>query len=97
MGNCIVLPQIFNAKKITNINSSKSEQNSKRISITQEARTLFNTALYMNHTTININREFHDEEISTYWLPKDEDEQQRLIGVGKSCYILSLITDLSFA
>ncbi|CEJ03906.1 hypothetical protein RMCBS344292_17879 [Rhizopus microsporus] len=31
-------------------------------------------------STANINREFHKEEASTYWLPKDEEEQMRLTG-----------------
>ncbi|KAG1401635.1 hypothetical protein G6F60_006258 [Rhizopus arrhizus] len=34
----------------------------------------------VNQMTININREFHTEESSTYWLPKDDDEQKRLVG-----------------
>ncbi|CAO3686224.1 unnamed protein product [Rhizopus stolonifer] len=32
------------------------------------------------HTTINLKREFHNEETSTYWLPKDDEEQKRLTG-----------------
>ncbi|KAG1042410.1 hypothetical protein G6F43_011913 [Rhizopus delemar] len=31
-------------------------------------------------TTININREFHNDETSAYWLPKDDEEQRRLTG-----------------
>ncbi|EIE82664.1 hypothetical protein RO3G_07369 [Rhizopus delemar RA 99-880] len=31
-------------------------------------------------TTIESGREFHTEETSTYWLPKDDEEQQRLTG-----------------
>ncbi|KAG1438530.1 hypothetical protein G6F56_012614 [Rhizopus delemar] len=34
----------------------------------------------INYSTINANREFHNEESSTYWLPKDEHEQKRLTG-----------------
>jgi hypothetical protein len=33
------------------------------------------------NSTANRNREFHKEEASTYWLPKDEEEQMRLTGV----------------
>ncbi|CEJ01055.1 hypothetical protein RMCBS344292_15094 [Rhizopus microsporus] len=32
------------------------------------------------NSTANTNREFHKEEASTYWLPKDEEEQMRLTG-----------------
>lgn len=28
------------------------------------------------HTTINLKREFHNEETSTYYLPKDDEEQK---------------------
>lgn len=28
-------------------------------------------------------RVFHNEKSSTYWFPKDEDEQQRLTGVNE--------------
>ncbi|ORE07014.1 S-adenosyl-L-methionine-dependent methyltransferase [Rhizopus microsporus var. microsporus] len=31
-----------------------------------------------NTTAINTKREFHNDESSTYWLPKDDDEQMRL-------------------
>ncbi|EIE79695.1 hypothetical protein RO3G_04400 [Rhizopus delemar RA 99-880] len=41
------------------------------------------TTLVMNHTTINTNREFHNEETSSYWLPKDEEEQQKLTAISK--------------
>lgn len=33
------------------------------------------------------NREFHMEEEASYWLPKDEDEQLRLMGVSLYIYI----------
>ncbi|KAG0789437.1 hypothetical protein G6F22_006710 [Rhizopus arrhizus] len=63
------------------MDSTESEQSSERISTNQATTTTaVDTTLDMNHTTININREFHNEETSTYWLPKDEDEQQRLTG-----------------
>lgn len=48
----------------------------------------------VNQTAININREFHTEESSTYWLPKDDDEQKRLVGVSElydTCYPCLLI------
>ncbi|KAI9276427.1 S-adenosyl-L-methionine-dependent methyltransferase [Sporodiniella umbellata] len=34
----------------------------------------------VKYSTIDALREFHDEEASTYWLPKDESEQKRLTG-----------------
>lgn len=36
-------------------------------------------------TDIPTKREFHQVETSTYWLPKDEDEQLRLTGVSCVC------------
>ncbi|CEG65579.1 hypothetical protein RMATCC62417_02335 [Rhizopus microsporus] len=30
--------------------------------------------------TLNTKREFHNDETSTYWLPKDDKEQMRLTG-----------------
>lgn len=37
----------------------------------------------VNHNVIGTEREFHNEETSTYWLPKDDEEQKRLAGVYK--------------
>lgn len=34
-----------------------------------------------NLTNLNTKREFHDEKQTTYWLPKDDEEQRRLTGV----------------
>lgn len=36
-----------------------------------------------NNTVISSGREFHQDETSTYWLPKDEEEQLRLTGVSR--------------
>ncbi|CEG65581.1 hypothetical protein RMATCC62417_02337 [Rhizopus microsporus] len=33
-----------------------------------------------NLTNLNTKREFHDEKQTTYWLPKDDEEQRRLTG-----------------
>lgn len=41
--------------------------------------------------TLNSKREFHQVQTSTYWLPKDEDEQFRLMAVSYS-YINTTIT-----
>ncbi|KAG1047860.1 hypothetical protein G6F43_009718 [Rhizopus delemar] len=46
---------------------------------TQEA-TVVDTAVNVEYTAINTDREFHNEESSTYWLPKDDEEQKRLTG-----------------
>lgn len=48
---------------------------------TQEA-TVVDTAVNVEYTAINTDREFHNEESSTYWLPKDDEEQKRLTGVS---------------
>jgi hypothetical protein len=48
---------------------------------TQEA-TVVDTAVNVEYTAINTDREFHSEESSTYWLPKDDEEQKRLTGVS---------------
>lgn len=49
------------------------------------------TSHHENHdtstTTVNSSeRDFHDDETSTYWLPKDEEEQLRLTGVSSEYY-----------
>ncbi|KAG0848275.1 hypothetical protein G6F17_011791 [Rhizopus arrhizus] len=46
---------------------------------TQEA-TVVDTAVNVEYTAINTDRELHNEESSTYWLPKDDEEQKRLTG-----------------
>ncbi|KAG1460573.1 hypothetical protein G6F46_003737 [Rhizopus delemar] len=59
------------------MDSTKIEHDSKNLASTQPETTIVQS---INYTTINTNREFHNEEKSTYWLPKDEDEQKRLTG-----------------
>lgn len=44
-----------------------------------------------NQTSLQSKRDFHAEETSTYWLPKDDEEQKRLTGVS----ILSGYTSIS--
>lgn len=39
--------------------------------------------------TLNSKREFHQVQTSTYWLPKDEEEQFRLMAVS---YLYTNIT-----
>ena len=73
MGNCF--PVAHRAQPISDRNIISQED------------TFCNTmTAYKENTTIvnsttNTNREFHKEESSTYWLPKDEEEQMRLTGV----------------
>lgn len=52
------------------------------MTLAQEETIVFQSTQDGNHTTTCEKREFHDEKGSTYWLPKDEDEQRRLTGVS---------------
>lgn len=83
------LPQMFIVKRMICIDNTGLKQDNKRMVTTQEATTAttVDTTLVMDYTTINREREFHNEETCTYWLPKDEEEQQRLTGVN-DCYIV---------
>jgi hypothetical protein len=38
-----------------------------------------------NQTSLQSNRDFHTNETSTYWLPKDDEEQLRIAGVSSYC------------
>lgn len=73
MGNCMPLMHTAHTKYTTHVGS-------KSMASAQEITTAVDPT---NHTTINTNREFHNEESATYWLPKDEDEQKRLTGVNE--------------
>lgn len=85
----MTLPEMFNVKRMICIDNTGSKQDSKRMAIIQEGTTATtaDTTLVVDYTTINREREFHNEETCTYWLPKDEEEQKRLIGVSKHCTI----------
>jgi hypothetical protein len=53
----------------------------------EEITDIDNTSTFLdkpigNATTLQSNREFHSEGTSTYWLPKDDEEQDRLTGVS---------------
>lgn len=39
------------------------------------------TLVANNLTNLNTKREFHNKKQTTYWLPKDDEEQRRLTGV----------------
>ncbi|KAG1043129.1 hypothetical protein G6F43_011733 [Rhizopus delemar] len=75
MGNCMPLMHTAHTKYTTHVGS-------KSMASAQEITTAVDPT---NHTTINTNREFHNEESATYWLPKDEDEQKRLTGQHFGC------------
>lgn len=84
MGNCLSVVNSTKIKFVTSMDSTKIEHDSKNLASTQPETTIVQS---INYTTINTNREFHNEEKSTYWLPKDEDEQKRLTGVSRICSI----------
>lgn len=50
------------------------------MSSTQDQFSVTNSHVSKDYTTINLDREFHNEKAATYWLPKDDDEQRRLTG-----------------
>ncbi|PHZ11524.1 S-adenosyl-L-methionine-dependent methyltransferase, partial [Rhizopus microsporus ATCC 52813] len=72
MGNCF--PVAYRAQPISDRN------------ITSQEDTFCNTMTAYKETTTVVNpmantkREFHSDKGSTYWLPKDEEEQMRLTG-----------------
>jgi hypothetical protein len=49
----------------------------KKSSVNKDAKSTFSEKNIILHS----NRDFHKEETSTYWLPKDQEEQYRLTGV----------------
>lgn len=79
MGNRLSVSR--KTKKIRSANTTDQIGiSSKMVNIHQEA-TIINTATSVNPTTLDLKREFHNEKSSTYWLPKDDEEQIRLTGV----------------
>lgn len=52
----------------------------------EESTTIVNPATTVNSMTTNIKREYHNDKTSTYWLPKDDEEQMRLTGVKTSAF-----------
>lgn len=60
---------------------------SQEIPIIKKEQDIMNDITYLpessaNPTTLHSKRDFHTEETSTYWLPKDDEEQHRLTGVS---------------
>ncbi|KAG1049410.1 hypothetical protein G6F43_008264 [Rhizopus delemar] len=73
MGNCIAALKRLKTKLAIDVDYKSMD------SIQDSASTVDEVSA-IDYTTINTNREFHNEEASTYWLPKDEEEQRRLAG-----------------
>ncbi|KAG1491939.1 hypothetical protein G6F52_006833 [Rhizopus delemar] len=67
-------------KSMTSTSSAEQAYNERRMPSAEELSTTLNPSVGPNQITVDIRREFHNEETSTYWLPKDEDEQKRLTG-----------------
>jgi hypothetical protein len=63
-------------KEVTEPVKEKPEQMSKGITMADS------TQIFDNQTSILSDREFHTNKDSTYWLPKDDEEQLRLAGVS---------------
>ncbi|KAG0789374.1 hypothetical protein G6F57_004256 [Rhizopus arrhizus] len=73
MGNCIAALKRLKTKLAIDIDY-------KSMATIQDSVSTVDQVSAIDYTTINTNREFHNEETSTYWLPKDEEEQRRLTG-----------------
>ncbi|CEI90913.1 hypothetical protein RMCBS344292_05222 [Rhizopus microsporus] len=76
MGSCFSTSQ--KAKSVPSKHKTVGQKDpfSKKMTANQD-----NVSIVIDSTTaINTKREFHNEESSTYWLPKDDEEQMRLTG-----------------
>lgn len=82
MGNCMTIMHSAKTKSMTSTSSAEQAYNERRMPSAEELSTTLNPSVGPNQITVDIRREFHNEETSTYWLPKDEDEQKRLTGVS---------------
>lgn len=61
--------------------TNQDDISSEAMNTHQEGAPVTDTITATNPTALGLSREFHNEESSTYWLPKDEEEQMRLTGV----------------
>ncbi|KAG1047524.1 hypothetical protein G6F43_010030 [Rhizopus delemar] len=74
----------------------------KKSSVNKDAKSTFSEKNIIRHP----NRDFHKEETSTYWLPKDQEEQYRLtgldfkqgisvldVGCGSGAWILDMVSE----
>lgn len=85
MGNCVPKSYTFETKFLKKLRDTESRKAMVSTDSTVNAESMMPTMHSfekINYSTINANREFHNEESSTYWLPKDEHEQKRLTGVN---------------
>jgi hypothetical protein len=53
----------------------------------QDSTTIDEAITTSSLTVLDTKREFHNDEASAYWLPKDDEEQMRLTGVRSSSVI----------
>lgn len=79
MGNCINLPYTFESKS-SNSKSSAKQQESEDTNLTTQETPVGNPIEPLYYSTNDSTRIFHVGQESTYWLPKDDDEQRRLTG-----------------
>jgi hypothetical protein len=77
MGSCFSTSQKTKSVPSKHSTIGQKDTFSKKMAANQD-----NTSIVIDNTTaIDTKREFHNEESSTYWLPKDDEEQMRLTGV----------------
>jgi hypothetical protein len=77
MGNC------FTKQQLTEHENNHRDGEGEYLSTTM-IDTNIAKVINSKNITLPTKREFHQIESSTYWLPKDDDEQMRLTGVKKS-------------
>ncbi|CAO3692914.1 unnamed protein product [Rhizopus stolonifer] len=79
MGNCMTKLQVAKFKPMSSIDKAKLNQDMGTTMSGSESSTL-DLNKNIKHTTFNTKRSYHNEEKATYWMPKDDEEQQRLTG-----------------
>ncbi|ORE02889.1 S-adenosyl-L-methionine-dependent methyltransferase [Rhizopus microsporus var. microsporus] len=68
-------------KRVRRVNTTdQGDISSGTMNTHQEGALVTDTITATNLTALGLSREFHNEESSTYWLPKDDEEQMRLTG-----------------
>jgi hypothetical protein len=78
-----VFAVINEEKQVTAITTTTTPATTEIISHFQQTET-YDVA----ETVLASERDFHTNQNSTYWLPKDDEEQHRLTGVSKLLIIL---------
>lgn len=84
MGHCVSISQSAKTKPKTSKYSTGPRKMSKTMISKKQMTSTADSTCVGDLTTININREFHNDETSAYWLPKDDEEQRRLTGVKQT-------------